>query len=109
MPDDAPLHLLTVETTEEIVSHDTVDPHLGPPTNNPTEDSVYNESNKMSSFLPVGEQHEQELNALRSQISPDKPMSWPSVEDQPLNETQISHLATMAFHTLFPDGKGKHY
>ena len=25
---------------------------------------------------------------------------------KPLNECQISHLATMAFPTLFPDGKG---
>ena len=67
---------------------------------------MYNESNEMSSFLPVGEQHEQELNALRSQLSTDKPLSWPSVEDQPLNEFQIPHLATMAFPTLFADGKG---
>ena len=33
-------------------------------------------------------------------------MQWPSVENEPLNEYQISHLATMAFPTLFPDGKG---
>ncbi len=28
------------------------------------------------------------------------------VENEPLNEYQVSHLATMAFPTLFPDGKG---
>ena len=33
-------------------------------------------------------------------------MEWTSVENEPLNEYQISHLATMAFPTLFPDGKG---
>ena len=33
-------------------------------------------------------------------------MPWPSTENEPLNEYQISHLATMAFPTLFPDGKG---
>ena len=33
-------------------------------------------------------------------------MSWPSVEEQPLNEYQTPYLATMAFPTLFPDGKG---
>ena len=32
--------------------------------------------------------------------------SAPSTENEPLNEYQISHLATMAFPTLFPDGKG---
>ena len=107
LPDnDVPLDLLTVESEEEIVSDETVDPDLGPLTDTPTEDSVYNESNEMSSFLPIGEQREQELNALRSQLLPDMPMSWPSVENQPLNEFQISHLATMAFPTLFPDGKG---
>lgn len=33
-------------------------------------------------------------------------MSWPTVEDQPLNECQTPYLATMAFPALFPDGKG---
>ena len=33
-------------------------------------------------------------------------MSWPTIEDHPLNEYQTQYLATMAFPTLFPDGKG---
>ena len=33
-------------------------------------------------------------------------MQWPSVENEPLNEYQVSCLATMAFPILFPDGKG---
>ena len=33
-------------------------------------------------------------------------MPWPAIESEPLNEYQISYLATMAFPTLFPDGKG---
>ena len=33
-------------------------------------------------------------------------MAWPSIDNQPLNEYQVSHLATMAFPSLFPDGKG---
>ena len=60
----------------------------------------------MSSFLPVGEQQQQEMEAVRNQLSENKPMQWPSVENEPLNEYQVSHLATMAFPTLFPDGKG---
>ena len=40
------------------------------------------------------------------QISANEPMMWPTIENEPLNENQISHLATMAFPTLFPDGKG---
>ena len=33
-------------------------------------------------------------------------MQWPTNESQPLNEYLVSFLATMAFPTLFPDGKG---
>ncbi len=60
----------------------------------------------MSSFLPVGEQQQQEMEAVRNQLSENEPMQWPSVENEPLNEYQLSHLATVAFPTLFPDGKG---
>lgn len=60
----------------------------------------------MSSFLPLGEQQQQELDTVRNQLSAEESMSWPRVEEQPLNEYQTSNLATMAFPTLFPDGKG---
>ena len=33
-------------------------------------------------------------------------MPWPTIENEPINEYEISHLATMAFPTLFPHGKG---
>ena len=33
-------------------------------------------------------------------------MQWPTIENQPLNEYQMLYLATMAFTTLFPGGKG---
>ena len=60
----------------------------------------------MSSFLPVGEQQQQEIEAIRNQLSEDEPMQWPSVESEPLNEYHVSRLPTMAFSTLFPDEKG---
>ena len=101
-----PSDLITVETEHEIVSSDNTTADLGPPTQNPSEDIVYNNSTEMSSFLPVGEQQEQEIEAVRNQLSSNDPMAWPSVGNEPLNEYQISHLATMAFPTLFPDGKG---
>ena len=103
---DVPLDLLTVESQNDI-PYDNVGPDLGPPTDNPSEDTVFNESNDMSSFLPVGEQQQQqELNAIRNQISANEPMTWPTVDSQPLNEYKTQCLATMAFPTLFPDGKG---
>ena len=43
---------------------------------------------------------------MRSQLSKNEPVSWPSTENEPLSEYQVSYLATMAFPTLFPDGKG---
>ena len=101
-----PVDLMTVETEDEIISHDDVVPNLGLPTYNPSEDTVYNDLTDMNSFLPVGEQQEQEIEAVRNQLSANEPMPWPAIESEPLNEYQISHLATMAFPTLFPDGKG---
>ena len=107
LPDnDIPADILTFETEDHIVSDPAVEHDSGLPTDNPSEDRVYDGSTDMSSFLPVGEQQEQELNAVRNQLSADEPMSWPSVEDQPLNEYQTPYLASMAFPTLFPDGKG---
>ena len=56
------------------------------------------------SFLPVGQQEEQEIEGVRNQLSANEPMTWPTVENEPSNEYQISNL-TMAFPTLFSDGK----
>jgi hypothetical protein len=100
-----PPDLMTVETDDNIISDDNCSPDVGPP-DNPTENIVYNDSTEMSSFLPVGEQQQQEIEAVRYQLTENDPMQWSSVENEPLNEYQISHLATMAFPTLFPDGKG---
>ena len=84
-----PPDLLSVETEDDIVLEDDAPVAAGPPTDNPSEDVVCNNSTEMSSFLSVSE-----------------PMAWSSIENEPLNEHQVSHLATMAFPTLFPDGKG---
>lgn len=50
-----PSDLLTTEMDDDIASDDTVEPDVGPPSDNPSEDTVYNKSTEMSSFLPVGE------------------------------------------------------
>ena len=50
-----PPDLMAVETDDDIVSDDNCSPDFGPPTDNPSEDIVYNDSTEMSSFLPVGE------------------------------------------------------
>ncbi len=108
LPDNGvPPDLVTVESDDDVVSHDDCSADTGPPTDNPSEDIVYNNSTEMSSFLPVGEQQQQqEIEAVRNQLSESEPMPWPSNDNEPLNEYPVSHLATMAFPTLFPDGKG---
>ena len=97
--------LMTVETDDDIVSENDCSPDTGPPTDNPSKDIVYIHSTEMSSFLPVGEQQQQEIEAIKNQLSESEPMPWPPNGNEPLNEYQVSHLATMAFPT-FPDGKG---
>lgn len=60
----------------------------------------------MSSFLPVAEQQQKEIEAIRNQICGNEPINWPSVDNQLLNECHTPYLDTMAFPTLFPGGKG---
>ena len=43
--------LMTVETDNDIVSDDNCSADVGPPTDNPSEDNVYNDSTEMSSFF----------------------------------------------------------
>ena len=94
-----PSDFLTIDTEEEIVAdNETV---------LPDEDVVYNQTTEESTFLPLGEQKEQQIEAIRKCIfEQQNSMDWPTIGDQPLNEYHTSHLATMAFPTLFPDGKG---
>jgi hypothetical protein len=70
---------MTVETDDDIVSDDNCSPDVGPPTDNPSEDIVYNDSTEMSSFLPVDEQQQREIEAVRNQLSENEPMPWPSL------------------------------
>ena len=99
-----PTELLSVEADESSVSELTAD--TGPQNDSFSEETLYNETTETSSFLPVGEQQQKEFDFVRTQLSPEEPMEYSLVEDQPLNEYQVAYLATMAFSTLFPDGNG---
>ena len=48
-----PSELMTVEADDDIISDDDCSPDTGPPTDNPSDDIVYNAATEMSSFLPV--------------------------------------------------------
>ena len=69
------------------------------------EDQLINNETRTSSFLPHNENEKLEKDAILSEIGTGK-INWPTIEDKPLNEYTISGLATLAFPTLFPDGKG---
>ncbi len=56
--------LITVETDNDIVSDDNCSLDVGPPTDNPSQDIVHNDSTEMSSFLHVGEQQQQEMEEI---------------------------------------------
>lgn len=63
-----PTDLLTVDTDAEVFSAENAELDSGPCTFNPDEDLVYNSSSEMSSFLPVGQQQQQEMEAIRNQL-----------------------------------------
>ncbi|CAB4032942.1 Hypothetical predicted protein [Paramuricea clavata] len=77
--DGTPSNLLTVEINDDVVTPETVGNYVGPPTDNSSEDTVYSDSTETSCFLPIGEQHQQELDAVRNQLSAEEPMSWPTI------------------------------
>ena len=95
-----PADLTTVDTENELILKMILLCQI------PSEDTVYNELTELNSFLPVGEQQDQEIQAVKNQLSANEPLPWPATESEPFNEYQVPHLATMAFPTLFPDGKG---
>ncbi|CAB3982591.1 Hypothetical predicted protein [Paramuricea clavata] len=101
-----PSGIMTVESDTNIMSNEITSPDLGSTTDNGEEDTIYNQTSEMSSFMPVNEQQQQDLEAIKDKLCPNKPVNWATVTNQPINEYQIPFLATLAFPTLFPDDKG---
>ena len=98
-----PHDLLSVETESTDDSH-ACEPNSGPQNE---DDIVYNEGTEMSSLLPIPEFQQQEMEAVQQQLFHQTThMPWPTVENEPINEYLTPFLATLAFPTLFPDGKG---
>ena len=100
-----PTDIMTIESDNDIVL-DEVASHDFVPSVSDENDQVYNKSSEMSSFMPTNERQQQELDAIKGQLSLNEPIAWPSVHNQPINEYRTPFLATLAFLTLFPDGKG---
>ena len=61
----------------------------------------------MGSFLPIPECQQHEILAIRQQLAQQSThISWPAVDNEPLNGYVTLLLATLALPTLFPDGNG---
>lgn len=85
-----PADILTVDTDSEVLSDENAKPDSssGPCSLNSDEDLVYNSSSEMSTFLPVGQQKQQEMEAIRKQLFAEEPIQWPTVSNDSLNEYQ---------------------
>lgn len=101
---DVPSELLSIETDDTTTDDNkTPLPDFGPVASE--EDIVYDSNTDSSSFLPVNDTHQQEIDFIRNNLYQGQ-INWPTLGNSPLNEYVTPYLATMAFPTLFPDGKG---
>lgn len=99
-----PHDLISIETEND--DSKSYQPDFGPQNE---DDIVYNEGTEMSSFLPIPQCQQQEIEAVQQQLScshHNEHMPWPKVDSEPLNEYLTPFLATLAFPVLFPDGRG---
>lgn len=88
--DGVPAELLSVHEEEEEEIPD-------------TEDDLPNDTR---SFLPFPVAEATEDRTIRSVINDSNRSDWPDINQTPVNEFQTPFLATMAFPTLFPYGRG---
>ena len=103
--DGVPNDLLEIQSSDDIST--STDYDEGPPieelTNNDAPESCNNAS---TSFLPLSKPIMLEENAIHSQVAGHDPLEWPTIEQNALNEFSTEGMASMAFPTLFPYGKG---
>ena len=82
----------------------------GPPQNPVANDDVNEEElvleNGSTSFFPMRQRQRKEGEAIQDAVNEGDPLDWPSTEGNAINEFKTDGLASMAFPTLFPYGKG---
>jgi hypothetical protein len=59
-----------------------------------------------TSFITMRQRQRTEGAAIQDAVNEVAPLDWPSTEGNLVNEFKTDGLATMAFPTLFPYGKG---
>ena len=62
--------------------------------------------NDSTSFIPMRQRQRKDGAAIQDAVNEVDPLDWPSTEGNVVNEFKTDGLATMAFPTLFPYGKG---
>ena len=102
---DVPQEVLKVETDDKAEGNDSESTKQATLDD---EDKLYDESTVVNTLLPIADQKQPEENVIRSQLSgKEQILEWPLIdESNPLNEYLTPFLATLAFPTLFPDGRG---
>ena len=69
-------------------------------------EKVYNSESEMSSFIPTNIDAKKEEEIITDEfLKPPEKYNW-NIGKEPLSEFSCQYLASMAFPTLFPDGKG---
>ncbi len=107
-----PMELLSVnetqeeESTNQATNVSQANDDAGPPHQSHPEDEQTELSANSTSFLPLPSRECTEDTAIRSVVNGDDPLEWPHIAGKPINEFRTPGLATMAFPTLFPHGKG---
>ena len=73
--------------------------------NSHVDEDLFDHTDNSSSFLPVNINDQLKIDAIKKTLHSAK-ISWPTIENEPLNEYSTPFLATMAYPSLFPDSKG---
>ena len=98
--DGIPTELRKIYCTENS-KDDEIDPDRGP-----LDEIPFNEDTELSSTILNPVQLKPQKQLIKDELLQNSKINWPNRNSSPLNEFKIEYLATMAFPTLFPDGKG---
>lgn len=104
LPEDGiPSELLTVVEKEEEVNSEDQSGSSGDQS-----ESSEDNNHDSHSFLPLPTRQVTEDEHIHSSLmsTGSKPVDWPDIMTQPINEFQTPYLATMSFPTLFPYATG---
>ena len=104
--DDVPSGLLMVEDNDDTAHEEEKEVTNNPDVPPDTQEDADGDNEVSRSFLPLPLHKKPDQDAIRSAVDGQDPLEWPSVTGNSINEFKTAGLASMAFPTLFPYGKG---